>query len=196
MPTLPTAVFDGSFFEVENTSNRDNSLAFSSSSVTMETLGNHIRIHEPRDLASDKNATIAMMAHQRYVIQVVASTMSTISLLSALMAVYWFCMMRRNFRRDLVLLLILAGSWRSLWFLIQSGSTFMHGGMISTESPFCQASGYLLLVGFQGCGKQTLSSRDAEWCRDSADLCRSGDSLHEHAHVPADFSTYTWTIRA
>ena len=106
----------------------------------------------PRASLSTVNSTVAMAEHQRYVIRVVATSASTISLISALLAVYWFCMMRRNFRRDLVLLLILGGSWKSLWFLIFSVATFVNGS-IESGSAFCQASGYLLLVGFESCGE-------------------------------------------
>lgn len=98
------------------------------------------------------NATVAMAEHKREIIRAVATSVTTLSLGSALLAVYWFCMMRRNFRRDLVLLLILGGSWKSLWFLIFSGATFADGP-VRTESAFCQASGYFLLVGFESCGE-------------------------------------------
>lgn len=118
---------------------------------------------EPRALG-DVNATVTMAEYQRFVIRAVATSVSAISLASALLAVYWFYMMRRNFRRDLVLLLILGGSWKSLWFLIFSGVTFVHGS-IASQSAFCQASGYLLLVGFESCGR-SINTWGTRWDTD------------------------------
>lgn len=61
-------------------------------------------------------------------------------------------MMRRNFRRDLVLLLIIGDFWKSFWFLVGSAQT-LASGQIATEDPFCQASGYFLQVGVEACGE-------------------------------------------
>lgn len=61
-------------------------------------------------------------------------------------------MMRRNFRRDLVLLLIIGDFWKSLWFLVGSAVT-LAGGQVATETAFCQASGYFLQVGAEACGE-------------------------------------------
>lgn len=98
------------------------------------------------------NASAILHLDQRHTIQVVATVTSSISLAAAVCAMYWFILMRRNFRRDLVLMLIAGGFWKSLWFFIHSAVTFARG-QIKTETAFCQASGYLLQVGFEACGQ-------------------------------------------
>lgn len=104
------------------------------------------------------NTTAIYAASQQRTRQIVATTSSSLSLASALIAVYWFFMMRRNFRRNLVLLLILGGSFKSLWFVVFSVYSFVHG-VVDTETVFCQASGYLLQVGFEQCGKLDSAER-------------------------------------
>lgn len=101
------------------------------------------------------NASAILAQQQQYQLQVIASTFSSASMLAAVCAIYWFCMMRRNFRRDLVLLLILGDFWKSAWFLVFA-STTLANGPVSTMSSFCQASGYFLQVGVEACGKSVL----------------------------------------
>ena len=102
-------------------------------------------------------SAIYAMSQQR-TRQIVATTSSSLSLASALIAVYWFFMMRRNFRRDLVLLLILGGSFKSLWFVVFSVYSLVHGA-VETKAAFCQVNGYLLQVGFEQCGKLNVADR-------------------------------------
>ncbi|KXT14255.1 hypothetical protein AC579_6702 [Pseudocercospora musae] len=98
----------------------------------------------------DFNASAILAQTQQYQLQVIASTFSSVSIIAALCALYWFCMMRRNFRRDLVLLLIIGDCWKSSWFLIFASTTLARGH-IHTESSFCQASGYFLQAGLEAC---------------------------------------------
>lgn len=111
---------------------------------------------EPRAsaLGSDSsfNTSSILARRQKHQIQTIAATFSSMSVLAALCALYWFCMMRRNFRRDLVLLLIIGDFWKSLWFLVGSAVT-LAGGQVATETAFCQASGYFLQVGAEACGE-------------------------------------------
>lgn len=153
MPLIPDIGSDGTARHLAHArSDEAFSLAHAFSSASQwDLLGHDYPTLDTRALGA-VNATVAMAEHQRFIIRGVATTAAVVSLASALLAVYWFCMMRRNFRRDLVLLLILGGSWKSLWFLIFSVATFVHGS-ISSGSPFCQVSGYALLVGFESCGE-------------------------------------------
>ena len=89
---------------------------------------------------------------ERRTLQILATVTASISLATALLAIYWCCMMRRSFRRGLVLLLIIGGSWKSLWFMLYSVVTFTRG-QIKSSSPFCQVSGYGLNLGFESCGE-------------------------------------------
>ncbi|KAF2217079.1 hypothetical protein CERZMDRAFT_31913 [Cercospora zeae-maydis SCOH1-5] len=96
------------------------------------------------------NASAVLARTQQYQLQVIASTFASVSVLAAICAIYWFCMMRRNFRRDLVLLLIVGDFWKSTWFLIFSATT-LATGHIKTETSFCQATGYFLQLGLEAC---------------------------------------------
>ena len=110
--------------------------------LEMRGLGNYYSI----------NSTAILAMSQQHTLQVIATTTSSLSMLAALIAIYWFCMMRRNFRRDLVLLLIVGGSWKSLWFVVFSVKTFVDG-VVETKTAFCQGAGYMLQVGFEMCGE-------------------------------------------
>lgn len=107
---------------------------------------------DSRSLGTYINTTAILAMNQTNALHIIVTCTSAISLTTAVCAVYWFWMMRRNFRRDLVLLLIAGGSWKSLWFFIFAVTTFTQG-TIETESTFCQGSGYMLQVGFEMCGQ-------------------------------------------
>ncbi|GAB1743931.1 hypothetical protein NU219Hw_g976t1 [Hortaea werneckii] len=96
------------------------------------------------------NASARMAMEQRHTIRLLASSTSVFSILAATCAVYWFYMMRRNFRRDLVLLLIMGDFWKSLWFLTFACITYTHE-RIRSESAICQVSGYMLQMGTMMC---------------------------------------------
>ena len=104
--------------------------------------------------ATSVNASTILHANQRHTIQVLATATSSLIIAAALCALYWFCMMRRNFRRDIVLLLIVADLWRSATYLSFAAVTFANGP-VTTEQGWCQASGYMLIMGTQMCGKHT-----------------------------------------
>ncbi|KAI6841092.1 hypothetical protein KC340_g10619 [Hortaea werneckii] len=96
------------------------------------------------------NASARMALEQRHTIRLLASSTSVFSIGAATCAVYWFYMMRRNFRRDLVLLLIMGDFWKSLWFLTFACITYTHE-RIRSESAVCQVSGFMLQMGTMMC---------------------------------------------
>ena len=106
--------------------------------------------------ASSVNASAILAMEQRHTVQIMSTCASSVSLAAAVVALYWFAMMRRNFRRDLVLLLIMGGSWKSLWFLVFPVVNFARGP-VTTPTPFCEVSGYMLQVGFEACGQSSVS---------------------------------------
>ena len=155
MPYIPHPGRDGRVLDLAHASLHDvlsraiepmNAILANDHTLTMRDLGNY----------SSVNMTAIYDLSQQRTRQIVATTSSSLSLLSALVAVYWFIMMRRNFRRDLVLLLILGGSFKSLWFVVFCVYTWVNG-TVQTQQAFCQASGYLLQVGFEQCGESALS---------------------------------------
>ncbi|KAI6820308.1 hypothetical protein KC327_g15494 [Hortaea werneckii] len=100
--------------------------------------------------ANHFNASARMALEQRHTIRLLASSTSVFSILAATCAVYWFYLMRRNFRRDLVLLLIVGDLWKSLWFLTFACITYTQE-KVQSESAVCQVSGYMLQMGIMMC---------------------------------------------
>ena len=98
------------------------------------------------------NGSAIYAQEQRHTIQLLATTTSCVSIVSALAAIYWFCIMRRNFRRDLVLLLIVGDFAKSFVYMLFSAVTFAKG-QVKTGSSFCVASGYLLQMSLDSCGE-------------------------------------------
>lgn len=138
------------------------------------------------------NASARMAMEQRHTIRLLASSTSVFSILAATCAVYWFYMMRRNFRRDLVLLLIMGDFWKSLWFLTFACITYTHE-RIRSESAICQVSGYMLQMGTMVCGKFFLSSPKRNLVVEfpaspllTTRLIRLCHPLHESTHVAAN----------
>jgi hypothetical protein len=102
--------------------------------------------------SSSVDAAGILAAQQRRQIQILCSAMASVSICAAMCAIYWFCMMRRNYRRDLVLMLILGDFYKSMWYLIHGSVNFARSQVQSRE-PFCQVSGFMLQMALQACGK-------------------------------------------
>ncbi|KAI5276500.1 hypothetical protein E4T47_00713 [Aureobasidium subglaciale] len=83
-------------------------------------------------------------------IRIVATISSSSSVIGTLITIYWFFMMRRNFRRNLVLYLVLADFFKSLWYISFSGVSLRRGS-IDTHSSFCQGFGFLLQASTMAC---------------------------------------------
>ncbi|GAB7356656.1 hypothetical protein MBLNU459_g7373t1 [Dothideomycetes sp. NU459] len=97
---------------------------------------------------SDPSAILKI--HQKRVIQVIAISTASCSIIACLATVYWFFMMRRNFRRQLVFLLILGDLSKSTCYLVFSAAALSVGG-ITSHSPFCQVNGFLLQASVEAC---------------------------------------------
>ncbi|KAK5745976.1 G protein-coupled receptor gpr1 [Elasticomyces elasticus] len=113
-------------------------------------LPNHHAANSGLGSVMSVNASTILAAHQRHQIQILATATSTLSIFASLCAMYWFCLMRRNFRRDLVLLLITGDFWKSIVYLSYASVTFARG-QLQTRSKSCQAGGYMLTVGIESC---------------------------------------------
>nr|POF03498.1 hypothetical protein CFP56_72023 [Quercus suber] len=98
------------------------------------------------------NATAVLAGQQGHTIAILTTVTSCVSFTATLFAIYWFCMMRRNFRRSLVALLIVADLVKSLCLLVQSSSSMSPGGL-HTGSSLCQVTGYVFLASSESCGK-------------------------------------------
>ncbi|KAH8885519.1 hypothetical protein GQ53DRAFT_356033 [Thozetella sp. PMI_491] len=75
-------------------------------------------------------------------------SLGLVSVLSTLVAFYWFVKMKRSFRHDLIMLLIQSDLVKSVWFVIFPIVNFI-GGPVRSESAFCQVSGFFLTVGIE-----------------------------------------------
>jgi G protein-coupled receptor GPR1 len=102
--------------------------------------------------ATSVDAKGILAAQQRRHIQTVCAAMASISICAAICAIYWFWMMRRNYRRDLVLMLILGDFYKSMWYLIY-GSVNFGRSQVQSDEAFCQVSGFMLQMALQACGK-------------------------------------------
>lgn len=102
--------------------------------------------------AASVNASGILAAQQRRQIQILCSAMASVSICAAICAIYWFCMMRRNYRRDLVLMLILGDFYKSMWYLIHGSVNFARS-QVQSHEPFCQVSGFMLQMALQACGE-------------------------------------------
>lgn len=129
-------------------------------------IGTQANASSPLDLALDLLAAkpasmppphVVLTASQRHDIQVMATVTSSISIAGALVTFYWFCMMKRNFRRDLILLLIGGDSGKTLWILAFCIVTF-RDGPVASESAFCQLSGFWIQSNLALCGKRWIQS--------------------------------------
>jgi len=106
---------------------------------------------------------------QKINVQILSAVAASISVLSCLLALYWFLLLHRNFRRTyvvyhvwlmtttdnghrLVLLLILSDLFKSLWMLIFPAVSLATGG-VATGDAFCNAGGFLLQLGMEACGR-------------------------------------------
>ncbi|KAK3715011.1 G protein-coupled receptor gpr1 [Vermiconidia calcicola] len=147
MPLLPLLGSNGELLDLSHAGSVHNAV-YPSSDYGLP--NDHILSQRGLDDYHSLNTTAIFLMEQQHIIQIVATATSSLSLVAALLACYWFYMMRRNFRRDLVLLLILGGSWKTLWFVVFSLVTFTQGA-VKTEDKFCQASGYMSHVGFELC---------------------------------------------
>lgn len=101
--------------------------------------------------ATSVNASAILAGQQSHTISLVTSSTAFVSIFAALCAAYWFYMIQRSFRRDLVALLIAANTYKSLWLFVQSLVMMTEAGL-KTNSAFCQAAGYMLQSSIETCG--------------------------------------------
>ncbi|KAK4130727.1 hypothetical protein BT67DRAFT_350665, partial [Trichocladium antarcticum] len=102
-----------------------------------------------RDIANDR------VEHTVRVLNILSLTFASISILSTLLALYWFGRMRRSFRHELILLLVQSDCLKSMATVIFPIVTLVRGE-IRSDSAFCQASGFVLSVGIESADMAVL----------------------------------------
>ncbi|KAK3378930.1 G protein-coupled glucose receptor regulating Gpa2-domain-containing protein [Lasiosphaeria ovina] len=106
--------------------------------------GRFTSIVATRDIPSDPRSQ-----HTVYVLTILSLSFASISVLSTLSTLYWFVKMRRSFRHDsLILLLIQSDFIKSAAFLLFPIVNLLRGN-IKSDSPFCQISGFALALGIE-----------------------------------------------
>ncbi|GAM90175.1 hypothetical protein ANO11243_082150 [Dothideomycetidae sp. 11243] len=101
------------------------------------------------------NVKSLFTVREKLAIQYVSLSFASLSLVACLVALYWFSIMGRNFRRTLVLMLLISDMFKSLWYVIFPAVSIIAGG-IESGSRFCNAGGYLLQVGIESCDMAIL----------------------------------------
>lgn len=96
-----------------------------------------------------------LIRNQRRIVHIMVCVSSSFSIGLSLLAIFWFAMMKRNYRRDLILLLVVGDVAKNITYLAFSVVS-LASGTISSASNYCQASGYLLVVGLLLCGESII----------------------------------------
>ena len=60
--------------------------------------------------------------------------------------------------RRLIMLLLVADCFRSMWFVIFPAVALAHG-KVQSGDPFCDAGGFFIQMGLEACGKSVRGSR-------------------------------------
>ncbi|WQF84260.1 Putative G protein-coupled receptor GPR1 [Colletotrichum destructivum] len=81
-------------------------------------------------------------------IQSASLVVAALSFVSTTIAFYWFSRRRRSLRHELIMLLTSSDMLKSLWLIIFPIVDFKMGS-VTSESSFCQVSGFFLSVGIE-----------------------------------------------
>ncbi len=97
----------------------------------------------------------AFTAREKHIQQILAVTFASMSILSALLTMYWFVRLKRVYRHQLILLLVASGLFKAIWFFIPPMLVLIRHRPMSP--PFCQGIGFLLAVGIEASGLSPLT---------------------------------------
>ncbi|KAK3389234.1 G protein-coupled glucose receptor regulating Gpa2-domain-containing protein [Podospora didyma] len=97
-----------------------------------------------RQLAEDDDRP----SRQVLILTVISLACASLSVFATLFTLYWFVKMRRSFRHELIMLLIQSDFIKSAAFVVFPIVNFARGP-ITSDSAFCQISGFSLAVGIE-----------------------------------------------
>ncbi|KAH7353245.1 G protein-coupled glucose receptor regulating Gpa2-domain-containing protein [Plectosphaerella cucumerina] len=100
------------------------------------------------EIINDPFIPTGLTGHQIHILRVSSLVFSVLTIVSSLLVLYWFAHMRRSFRHDLIMLLIVGDTIEALFFFIFPIVYLVHGP-IDSQSNFCQVSGFFLAVGIE-----------------------------------------------
>ena len=85
---------------------------------------------------------------QNRAILIAGLSCACISFVAAFIALRWFVLMKRCFRHRLVLFLIASDTFKAAWYFV-FGIVAISSGPVRSNSGFCQASGFFLMLGVE-----------------------------------------------
>ena len=104
----------------------------------------------PRSLNSPTSMAMktTMSDSQNRAILIAGLSCACVSFVAAFVALRWFVLMKRCFRHRLVLYLIASDTFKAVWYFIFAVVAIAKGP-VSSDSGFCNASGFFLLLGVE-----------------------------------------------
>ncbi|KAK4463190.1 G protein-coupled glucose receptor regulating Gpa2-domain-containing protein [Cladorrhinum samala] len=86
--------------------------------------------------------------HMIYILSILSLVFASLSVVSTLSTLYWFVKMRRNFRHELILMLVQSDLIKSAAFVVFPIVSLLWG-KVESDSAFCQISGFILTIGIE-----------------------------------------------
>ncbi|KAM0618104.1 hypothetical protein ACHAP0_000762 [Verticillium nonalfalfae] len=114
----------------------------------LDTEGAEDSVLDNREVLQYSEIPSGLSDQQIYILRCVSLSLSLFTLSLIVLVTYWFFRMRRSFRHDLIMLLIVSDGLEALFFMIFPIVDFAMGP-IQSESVFCQMSGFFLAVGIE-----------------------------------------------
>ena len=110
----------------------------------------HFLMNPHRSLASHEHEIIISTLNkaQNHAVLVAGLTCACFSLAASLFTLQCFLLMKRTYRHHLVMGLIVSDTCKAIWYFIFPLVVFTRGA-VSSASPFCQVSGWFLLVAIE-----------------------------------------------
>lgn len=93
-------------------------------------------------------STTSWTPQQNRAVLIAGLTCACFSVLTTLLTLRWFILMKRSFRHKLIMFLICSDTFKALWYFLFPVVVFSRGP-VSSSSAFCQASGFFLSVGIE-----------------------------------------------
>ncbi|KAF3317647.1 hypothetical protein TWF173_010415 [Orbilia oligospora] len=99
-------------------------------------------------LGGPNPTTASLTREQLKIVRIIALCSSAITLIASAIVLHWFVRMKRNFRRQLIMILIICDTWKSLWSFVFP-AVALANSTVATTSNFCQASGFFFAFGIE-----------------------------------------------
>lgn len=98
-----------------------------------------------KGLSTHTEEDSSLASSQNRAILIAGLSCACVSLTIVVIALRWFLLMKRIFRHRLILFLVASDTLKAIWYFVFA-VVAIAGGPVSSQSDFCQAGGYLLLL--------------------------------------------------